>query len=74
MCDLVVEGARKVDHLSLLYCHSLCSILGAVERDFVPSVSVHLEHQVTTDHEHQPELDILVWIIIINTQVSIHVA
>ena len=31
-------------------------MLGAVERDFVPSVSVHPEHRVTSDHEYQPEL------------------
>ena len=31
-------------------------MLGAVERDFVPSVGVHPEHRVTTNHEHQPEL------------------
>ena len=43
-------------HPSLLYYHTLCSILGAVERDFVPSVDVHLEHRVTSDHEHKPEL------------------
>ena len=43
-------------HLSLLYYHTLCSMLGAVERDFVPSVDVHPEHRVTSDHEHQPEL------------------
>ena len=43
-------------HRSLLFYHSLSSILGAVERDFVPSVGVHPEHRVTSDHEHQPEL------------------
>ena len=32
-------------------------MLGAVERDFVPSSGVHLEHRVTSDHEHQPELE-----------------
>ena len=53
---MVVEGARQMAHRSLLYCHSLCSILGAVERDFVPSVGVHPKHRVTSDHEHQPEL------------------
>ena len=31
-------------------------MLGAVERDFVPSVGVHPELRVTTDHEHQSEL------------------
>ena len=41
---------------SLLCYHNLCSMLGAVERDFVPSSGVHLEHRVTSDHEHQPEL------------------
>ena len=29
-------------------------MLGAVERDFVPSIDVH--PRVTFDHEHQPEL------------------
>ena len=43
-------------HRSLLRCHSLYSMLGAVERDFVPSVSVHPGHPVTTNHELQPEL------------------
>ena len=43
-------------HQSVLCCHSLCSMLGAVERDFVLSISVHPEHRGTTDHEHQPEL------------------
>ena len=43
-------------HRSLLCYHSFCSMLGAMERDFVPSVGVHPEHRVTTDHEHQPEL------------------
>ena len=44
-CGLVVEGARQVAHPSLLCYHTLCSILGAVERDFVPSVDVHPEHR-----------------------------
>ena len=52
----MVEGARKVVHRSLLYCHSLCSILGDVERGSVPSVGSHPEHRVTIDHEHQPKL------------------
>ena len=43
-------------HLSLLCYHSLCSMLGSVELDFVPSVGVHPEHRVTSDNEHQPEL------------------
>ena len=43
-------------HPSLLCHYTLCSMLGAVERDFVPSVDVHPEHRVTSDHEHQPEL------------------
>ena len=43
-------------HPSLLWYHTLCSMLGAVERDFVPSIGVHPEHRVITDHEHQPEL------------------
>ena len=43
-------------HLSLLCYHTLCSMLEAVEWDFVPSVGVHPEHRVTTSHEHQPDL------------------
>ena len=43
-------------HPNLLCYHSLCSMLGDVERDFFPSLCVHTEHRVTTDHEHQPEL------------------
>ena len=43
-------------HPSLLCYHTLCSMLGALERDFVPSVVVHPEHRVTSDHEHQPEV------------------
>ena len=31
-------------------------MLGAVERDFIPSVDAHLEHRVTSDHEYQPKL------------------
>ena len=31
-------------------------MLGDVERDFVPSIDVHPEHRVTSDHEHQSEL------------------
>ena len=31
-------------------------MLRVVELDFVPSVGVHPEHRVTTDHEHQSEL------------------
>ena len=41
---------------SLLCYHTLFSMLGAVEQDFVPSIDVHPEHRVTSDHEHQPEL------------------
>ena len=41
---------------NLLCYHSLCSMLGAVEQDFFPSVDVHLEHRVTSNHEHQSEL------------------
>ena len=52
----MVEEATQVAHRSLLCCHSICSMLGSMERDFIPSVGVHLEHRVTTDHEHQPEL------------------
>ena len=44
-------------HPSLLCYHTLCSMLGAVERDFVHSVDVHPEHWVTSDHEHQLELE-----------------
>ena len=43
-------------HPNQLCYHSLCSMLGAVERDFVPSIDVNPEHRVTSDHEHQPEL------------------
>ena len=43
-------------HPSLLCYHNLCSILRAVERDFVLSVGVHPDHRVTSDHEHQPDL------------------
>ena len=43
-------------HPSPLCYHNLCSMLKVVERDFVPSVGVHPEHRVTSDHEHQPEL------------------
>ena len=43
-------------HPSLLCYHTLYSMLGVVEQDFVPSVDVHPEHQVTSDHEHQSEL------------------
>ena len=43
-------------HPNPLCYHSLCSMLGAVERDSVPSVDVHPEHRVTSDHEHQPKL------------------
>ena len=39
-------------HPSLLCYHTLCCMLGAVERDFFPSVDVHLERRVTSDHEH----------------------
>ena len=31
-------------------------MLGAVEQGVFPSVDVQPEHQVTSDHEHQPEL------------------
>ena len=51
-----VEGARQVAHPSLLCYHTLCSMLGAVEWDSIPSVDVHPEHRVTSDHEHPPEL------------------
>ena len=47
-----VEGARQVAHPSLLCYHTLCSMFGAVERDFVTSVDVHPERRVTSDHEH----------------------
>jgi len=46
-----------VAYPSLLCYHTLCSMLGAVERDFVPSVDVYLEHRVTSDHEHQLDLE-----------------
>ena len=51
-----VEEAKPVAHQSLLCYPSLCSMLGAVERDFVPSGGVHPENRVTNDHEHQLEL------------------
>ena len=41
---------------NLLCYHSLCSRLGAVERDSVPSVDVHPERRVTSDHEHPLDL------------------
>ena len=69
-----VEGARQVAHPSLLCYHTLCSMLGAVERDFVPSVDVHPERRVTSDHEHPLDLGCSVWILIIYSQVSIHIA
>ena len=43
-------------HPSLLCYHTLCSMFGVVEQDFVPSIDVHPEHRVTFDHEHQPKL------------------
>ena len=43
-------------HPSLLCYHTICSMLGAVEWDFVPSVDVHPEHRVTSDHEHPLDL------------------
>ena len=43
-------------HRSRLCYYRLCSMLGAVERDFFPSIVVHPGHRVTTNHEHQPEL------------------
>ena len=53
----MVEGARQVAHPSLLCYHTPCSMLRAVERDFIPSVDVHSEHRVISDHEHQSELE-----------------
>ena len=43
-------------HPSMLCYHTLCSMLGAVEWDFVPSVDVHPERRVTSDHEHPLDL------------------
>ena len=43
-------------HPILLCYHTLCSMLGAVERDFVPSVDVHPERRVTSDHENPLDL------------------
>ena len=43
-------------HPSLLCYHTLSSMLGAVERNFVPSVDVHSESRVTSDHEHPLDL------------------
>ena len=52
----VGRGVKTSGHPSLLCYHTLCSMLGAVERDFVSFVGVNSEHRVTTDHEHQSEL------------------
>ena len=52
----MVKEARQVAHRSLLCYDSLCSMLEAVERDFVPSVGVNPGHRVITNNEHQPEL------------------
>ena len=35
---------------------TLCSMLGAVEQDFVPSVDIHPERRVTSDHEYPLDL------------------
>ena len=43
-------------HPSLLCYHTLCSMLGAVERGVVTSVDVHPERRVTSDHEHPLDL------------------
>ena len=43
-------------HPSVLCYHTLCSMLGAVERDFVPSVDVHPDRRVSSDHEHPLDL------------------
>ena len=43
-------------HPILLCYHSLCSMLGAVERDSVPSVDVHPERRVTSDHKYSLDL------------------
>ena len=70
----VVEGERQGAHQSLLYYHSLCSILEGVERDSVPFVDFHPDHQVILTMNINRRWDVLVWILIINTQVSIHIA
>ena len=43
-------------HPSLRCYHTLRNMLGAVERDFVPSIDVHPERRVTSDHEHPLDL------------------
>ena len=43
-------------HPSLLCYHTLCSMLGAVERCFVPSIYVHPERRATSDNEHLLDL------------------
>ena len=43
-------------HPNLLCYHSLCNMLGAVERDSVPSVDVHPERRATSDHVHSLDL------------------
>ena len=53
---LAVSRGKTSARWSLLCCHSLYSMLRAVEREFVPSVGVHSENRVTTEHEHQSEL------------------
>ena len=50
------KGGKTSGPWSLLCYHRLCSMLGALEQDFFPSVGVHPEHRVTTDHEHQSKL------------------
>ena len=50
------RGGKTSGHQSLLYYHSLCSILEGVEQDSVPFVDFHPDHRVITDHEHQLEL------------------
>ena len=61
-------------HPSLLCYHTLCSVLGAVERDFVPSVDVHPEHRVTLTMNINRSWNVLVLILIIDSQIMIHVS
>ena len=46
-------------HPNLLCYHSLCSMLGAVERDSVPSVDVHGQLLPDAPGEHQQREKIL---------------
>ena len=69
-----VEEAKPEAHPNLLCYHSLYSMLGAVERDSVPSIDVHPEHRVTSSMNMNRSWDVLVQILIIYSQVSINIA